>query len=121
MAFDYLTGSVGDYLSNPQVQTPTLADSPLSTSFWSGAGDFLSSGLDTWLKIEQIQAVKDSGTYGQQEVIKTVQTPNPNSDNTYRNPSMDLYTQAQNALQMGTGTYIAIGGAILLLWFLTKK
>ncbi|QVK23088.1 hypothetical protein KHX94_18650 [Shewanella dokdonensis] len=37
MAFDFLTGSVSDYLSgssNVQVQTPTLATSPMSTGFF---------------------------------------------------------------------------------------
>lgn len=125
MEFDYLTGSLSDFLhtsgGNSQVQTPTLAASPTSTSWWSGAGDFISTGLDTWLKFEQIQQYKDSGSTGQKEVLNTVQTTNPNSDQTYVNPNANLAQQMAQGLKIGTGTLYGVIGVIGLLWYMNRK
>ena len=127
-SFDYLTGSVSDMLNgttSSQVQTPAVAASPLSTSFWSGAGDFISQSLGLWQQYETVQKVKDSGSQGQQEVIKTVQTTNPNSDQTYVDPSKQqanaMAQKLASLTQLGTGAYIGIGAAILLGFYLMKK
>ncbi|MCL1072996.1 hypothetical protein [Shewanella dokdonensis] len=128
MAFDFLTGSVSDYLSgssNVQVQTPTLATSPMSTGFFSQANDFLAGALNNYMTYTQIQNIKDSGTAGQKEVQQTVQTPNPNSDQTYVSPGQQQAQQMAagltSGLKIGTGTLLAIGGGILVLWYLSRK
>lgn len=121
--FDWLTGGVGDYLSSTtsQVQTPKVATSPMSTSFFQGANDFISSSLNLWQQYETIQKYKDSTAVGQKEVINTIQTPNPNSDQTYVNPAQQMQQQFAGALKMGAGTYIGIGAAVLVAWYLLKK
>ena len=129
MAFDFLTGTVSDYLSDSsssvQVQTPTLATSPMSTGFFSQTNDFLAGMLNNYMTYTQIQNVKDAGTAGQKEVQQTVQTPNPNSDQTYVSPGQQQAQQMvaglTSGLKIGTGTLLAIGGGILVLWYLSKK
>ncbi|QVK23089.1 hypothetical protein KHX94_18655 [Shewanella dokdonensis] len=73
----------------------------------------------------QIQNIKDSGTAGQKEVQQTVQTPNPNSDQTYVSPGQQQAQQMAagltSGLKIGTGTLLAIGGGILVLWYLSRK
>ena len=55
---------------------PTVAsNTPLNNSWWGGAQDFLKFGLDSWMQVETINKLKDSGSFGQQETLTTVQTP----------------------------------------------
>ncbi|BCV40848.1 hypothetical protein [Shewanella algae] len=103
------------------IPAPNLNTSPMNNSWFSGVNDLLSMGLDSWMKYEQINAMKDAGQLGQKELQTTVQTPNPNSDQTYVNPAQVLKEKMAGGLQIGVGTLAAVVGGVAVLYWLTRK
>jgi hypothetical protein len=101
----------------PTVQANAVNQSPMNNSWFSGAGDFLTAGLGTWLAVEQVNAMKDSGRYGQNELSNTIQTPNP----AYPNPAAQMRQQMGEGLQIGVGTMGLVVGGIAVLYWLTRK
>ena len=112
---------------NPQVGANPVAASPMNANWFSGVKDLLSVGLDGWMKYEQVQAYKDAGTLGQLELTSTVQTPNPNTDQTFVDPKkmqeqqQNFAEKAGDFLQTGVGVAAAIVAGVGLLYFLTRK
>ncbi|WP_025822963.1 hypothetical protein [Shewanella marina] len=99
------------------IPAPAINNSAMSGGFWENMNDGLSSALDVYLKYEQVQAVKDSSAVGQKELTTTVETPNPNTDQTYVSPSQKLKEQMAEGLQIGTGTMLVGGVALTALFF----
>lgn len=110
----------------PLMQTSVMpavvnGNTPLNNSWFGGVNDFLSVGLDSYMKYEQIQKVKDAGGSGQDELSKTVQTPSPASATTAPNPAADLKAKMAQGLQIGTGTLAAVVGGVVVLFWLSRK
>ncbi len=108
-------------LNSIAIPAPAINQSAMSGGFWEGISDGLSSGLNAYLQYEQIQAVKDSGGLGQKELTTTVETTNPNSDQTFVSPAEQLKKQMGKGLQIGTGTLAAVVGGIAVLYWLSRK
>ncbi|WP_351001084.1 hypothetical protein [Shewanella sp. TB7-MNA-CIBAN-0143] len=101
----------------PSVMPAVVNQSPMNNSWFTGVNDFLTMGLDSWMKVEQINAAKDSGKMGQQELANTVETPNPS----YPNPAAALQAKMGQGLQIGVGTLSAAVVGVVVLYWLTRK
>ena len=110
-----------DAISNSAL--PVINQSPMNNNWFSGVGDFLSVGLDTWMKIEQIEAAKDAGGVGQKQLSNTVQTPAPQASQNQVSQQIGAQMQAKLAdgLQIGVGTLGAVVAGVAVLYWLTRK
>ena len=110
----------------PLMQTSVMPavvnqNTPMNNSFLDGGFDFLNQGLALYTKFDAVQRAKDAGGAGQEELSKTVQTPNPAAGTTAPNPAQDLRDKMAQGLQIGTGTLAAVVGGVVLLYFLSRK
>ncbi|MCH7422639.1 hypothetical protein [Shewanella sp. MM_2022_3] len=126
MAFDYLTGSVSQYLDATakatDTQLPTIAPNPSTTGWFDRVNEGLGSALGLYAQYEQIRAMKNANGVGQKELLETVQTPAPNSNYVYATPAEQMKQKMAQGLQIGTGTLgIVVGGLALLYWLSRKK
>lgn len=107
-----------------QPTPPTVNTSSLNNNWFGGAQDFLKFGLDSWMQVEQINKLKDSGTVGREEVLNTVQSPTKNTT-----AQVDAQGNAKgydakmlNELMQKGG--LILGGTVAvvaLLYFLTNR
>ncbi|MFB2653445.1 hypothetical protein [Shewanella seohaensis] len=126
MAFDYLTGSVSEFLNSTSAATatqfPTVAANPSTTGWFDRVNEGLGSALGLYAQYEQIRAFKNANGTGQKELLETVQTPAPNSDYVYMSPAEQMKQKMAQGLQVGTGTlFVVVGGIALLYWLSRKK
>lgn len=110
-------------MAAPIVQTPTINPSANTGSWFSGIQDGLDFGLNTWLKIEQMNAMKDASAAGRYQMDNTVQVESPQVVEVVQVPqqNQDLVQQALSGLKIGTGTLFAVVGGIAFLWWLSKR
>lgn len=124
MAFDYLTGSLEEYLKTPQATTATqvtkVAANPSTTGWFDRVNEGLGMALGTWAQVEQIKAMKNANGTGQMELLETVQTPNPNTYY-YGTPAEQMRQKMAQGLQIGTGTLFAVVGGVALLYWLSRR
>ncbi|MGI2072633.1 hypothetical protein [Shewanella baltica] len=97
---------------------PLINQSPMNNSWFTGVGDFLSMGLDTWLKVEQVNAAKDAGAISQHELSNTVQNPQTGVN---QNIAAQMQQQMGKGLQVGVGTLGAVVAGVAILYWLTRK
>ncbi|MCW3173752.1 hypothetical protein [Shewanella subflava] len=102
----------------PLATIQPVNQSPMNNSWFTGVNDFLTMGLDSWMKIEQINAAKDSGKFGQQELSNTVQNPQTGVN---QNIAAQMQQQMGKGLQIGVGTLAAVVGGVAVLYWLTRK
>lgn len=101
---------------------PVVNQSPMNNSWFSGAGDFLSAGLDTWLKVEQINNAKDAGAISQRELSNTVENPSTTQQNlATQNIAQQMQQQLAGGLKIGVGTLGAVVAGVAVLYWLTRK
>lgn len=104
----------------PTVNTNTA----VNNNWFGGAQDFLKFGLDSWMQLEQIKKVKDSGTVGREEVLNTVQSPTKNTTaqvDGQGNAAGYNANQLNDLMQKGG---LILGGTvavIAVLYFLTSR
>ncbi|OEG72318.1 hypothetical protein BEL05_04905 [Shewanella colwelliana] len=97
---------------------------PVVGSNWLGTvQDGLDFGLNTWLKIEQMNAMKDASGAGRKAMDDTVQVESPQVVEVVQvpQPNQDLVQQALSGLKIGTGSMLAVFGGIAFLWWLSKR
>ncbi|MCS6238005.1 hypothetical protein G3495_23410 [Shewanella baltica] len=125
MAFDYLTGSLEDFLKSPTAatatQVPTVAANPSTTGWFDKVNSGLGNALGLYAQYEQVRAFKNASGTGQKELLETVQTPAPNTMYTYASPSEQLKQKMAQGLQVGTGTLFAVVGGVTLLYWLSRR
>lgn len=106
-----------------QPTAPTVAANSAYNNTWlGGAQDFLKFGLDSWMQVETINKLKDSGTIGQAETLTTVQSPTTvTAVDTRGNAASTMQEQLTDLMNKGG---LIMGGLVVgvaALYFLTRK
>lgn len=109
--------------------TALLKESPISpganTGGWfSGVRDGLDFGMETWFKIEQMNAMKDASGEGRKAMDNTVQVESPQVVEVVQapqQPNQNFVQEALKGLKIGTGSMLAVFGGIAFLWWISKR
>ncbi|MBB1322122.1 hypothetical protein [Shewanella sp. SR43-8] len=96
-------------------------NSPFTADWLGGFNSLLTNGLDSYMKYEQIQTMKDYTGQGQRELNTTTETVNPNNSITTANAAQTLAEKAAMGLKIGTGTLFGAVALIAILFWLSRK
>lgn len=106
----------------PAVAPAVASNSPFNNTWLGGAQDFLKFGLDSWMQVESINKLKDSGNFGQQETLNTVQTPTQTTAiNQNGNAAPNMQQQLAGLMQNGGMVLGGVVVAVIALYFLTNR
>ncbi|GGI85903.1 hypothetical protein [Shewanella gelidii] len=108
----------------PKAQVMMEKPSVTNFGFMDTINDGMSTGLDWWMKYEQIAAMKDAGTLGRKQMDDTVQAQTPQVIEVQRpvQQQKNLYQQAADGLKVATGSYLGIGLLLLVgVWWISRK
>lgn len=125
MAVDYLTSSFSDIINSSAsataTQLPNVAPNPSTTGWFDRVNQGLGSALGLYAQYEQVRAFKNANGTGAKEHLETWQSPAAGYSGYYETPADELRQKMGQGLQIGTGTFFVVVGAVALLYFLSNK